>query len=198
MINHLLKINFLALILIIISCRPSPQKAEKYYDNIIAPIEDVFEKEDELIALINIEMEKLANDSSTFLSDPDTIINDSILKKIEQVFSDLQSQIAISKNKLALLTDFNKSSSLKNAAIVLLDEYAELCNNEYLALIQNVKIPAKKYSFENEDEFLELSEIIDNKIDEKLNLLTQEIKLFADKYHFKIQPDTIKTIDQPK
>ena len=195
MMKYTLKMTFLAFALIIASCKPSPQKAEIYYDDIISPLEDIFEKEDVLIVLVNSEMDKLANDSSTYLSDTNKAFTDTVFKEIDMAYSNLQIQIAISKNKLELLKGFDKSDVLKVAALDLIDAYSEVCKNEYPELLQIVKIPAEKYSIENDDKFLELSEIIDNKLQEKINVLTREIKLFAEKYNFKIQNDTIKNND---
>jgi hypothetical protein len=183
--------TFLAFVLILASCRPSPQKAENYYDNIILPLEDVFEKEEALISLINTEVDN-PNDSSEVLSNTDTTDNAAFCKKIDMAFSNFQIQISISKNKVESLPDFDKNDNLKKTALDLLNEYDGICKKEYAELIQIVKIPEEKYSLENDNAFLELSEIIDNKIQEKTSILIKDLKLFAKKYNFEIKNDSIK------
>ena len=181
------------LMLIMVSCKPSPQKAEQYYDAVKAPIDEVFEKEEALIVLINNETEKLASSPFTFQTDSTAapVANNTGRQQIEQAYNDLLSQVSISKNKLSSLTGFEKSSQLKDAALALLTEYEVLCKNEYRELLQIVKIPAEDYSSEQDDRFMQLSDTIDNKLKEKIAILTDEIKMFSKKYNFKIQEDTI-------
>ncbi len=181
------------LMLIMVSCKPSPQKAEQYYDAVKAPIDEVFEKEEALIVLINNETEKLASSPFTFQTDSTAapVAADTGRQQIEQAYNDLLSQVSISKNKLSSLTGFEKSSQLKDAALALLTEYEVLCKNEYRELLQIVKIPAEDYSSEQDDRFMQLSDTIDNKLKEKIAILTDEIKMFSKKYNFKIQEDTI-------
>ncbi len=189
--KHLVKSVILISILIWGSCKPSPQKAEKYYDAIIEPIEEVFKKEDVLISLINAEMDKTIKDSSSSIINNDTIIADTAYKKLDMAFSNLQIQVNVSINKLESLSDFDKSNTLKIKAINLMEEYNTLCKNEYAGLIYIIKIPEANYTLEDDDKFLALSESIDNKLQEKISGLLKEIKLFAKKYNFEIEKDTI-------
>jgi len=197
MLKHVLKISLLTVLMIITSCKPSPQKAENYFDDIITPLEKVFDLEEEFILLINNQMDESVNDSSAVISKTDTSSFASDFKKIDLAFSNFQIQVAISKNKLESLPDFDKNDDLKMAAIDLLDEYSEVCNNEYPELIKTAKIPDGNYSIEDDDKILELTEKIDNKIQEKLSILTKELKLFANNYNFEIQNDSLK-INEPK
>jgi len=197
MLKHVLKISLLTGLMIIASCKPSPQKAEKYFDDIITPLEKVFDLEAEFIVLINNQMDKSANDSSAVVSKIDTSSFAADFKKIDMAFSNFQIQVAISKNKLELLPDFDKSDKLKKAAIDLLDIYSEVCNNEYPQLIKIAKIPDGNYSIEDDDKILELTETIDNKLQEKLSILAKELKLFANNYNFELQNDSLK-INEPK
>ncbi|HOV11800.1 MAG TPA: hypothetical protein PLT47_00965 [Bacteroidales bacterium] len=183
----------LLLMLVMASCKPSPQKAEQYYDTVIAPLEDVFDKEEALIVLINNKTEQLANSPFTFQSDTvkDLVVVDTSGKHIEQAYNDLISQIALSKIRLSSLKDFDKSSQLKDAALALLNEYDVLCKNEYRALLQILQIPPAEYSSEQEDKFMRLSDTIDYRLKEKITMLTEELKLFSKKYNFKIQEDSV-------
>lgn len=183
----------LAIVLVMVSCKPSPQKAEQYYDAVVSPLEDVFDKEEALIGLINNETEKLAASPFTFQSDSiqKPIVADTGKKQIEQAYKDLVSQIALSRNRLTSLKDFDKNSQLKDAALALLAEYDILCKNEYRELLQIVQIPPADYSSEDEDKFMRLSDTIDFRIKEKITMLTDELKLFSKKYNFRIQEDSL-------
>ncbi|HOY30872.1 MAG TPA: hypothetical protein PKW80_03240 [Bacteroidales bacterium] len=189
--KQILKLNILAVCMIISSCKPSPQKAEKYYDSIIVPLEEVFSKEEKFIALINNEMDKSVNDSTIILTLMDTIPCDTVCQEIETAFSDLQQQIKVSKDKLVSLPDFDKQDDIKKSALAVLDEYSMICLNEYRELISIVKTPENKYSHEDDDRFLEISEKIDSTLQEKISTLINDLKLFAKKYNFKLKKDTI-------
>jgi len=189
--KHIVKSVILISIFIFGSCKPSPQKAEKYYDDILEPIEEVFKKEDVLISLINAEMDKSINDSSSSIINIDTIIADTAYKKLDMAFSNLQIQVNISINKMKSLPDFDKSNTMKTKAIDLMEEYNAVCDNEYPGLIEIIKIPEANYTLENDDKFLALSESIDNKLQNKISALLKEMKQFARKYNFEIKKDTI-------
>lgn len=179
----------------IASCKPSPQKAEKYFDDIITPLEKVFDLESEFITLFNNQMDKSTNDSSAVISKRDTSSFNADFKKMDMAFNNFQIQVAVSKNKLESLPDFDKKGNLKKAAIDILDEYSEVCSNEYPQLIKIAKIPDGSYSIEDDDKILELTETIDNKLQEKLSILTKELKLFANNYNFELQNDSLKMIE---
>jgi hypothetical protein len=195
MLKHVLKISLLAVIIMIASCKPSPQKAEKYFDDIITPLEKVFDLESEFITLFNNQMDKSTNDSSAVISKRDTSSFNADFKKMDMAFNNFQIQVAVSKNKLESLPDFDKKGNLKKAAIDILDEYSEVCSNEYPQLIKIAKIPDGSYSIEDDDKILELTETIDNKLQEKLSILTKELKLFANNYNFELQNDSLKMIE---
>ncbi len=195
MTKHFLTINIIVFLFLCYSCKPSPQKAEKYYDDIIQPVENVFDKEDELISVINSERDTANNDSVSIISDIDTAKSKDFIRRVDLAFSNLKIQVSVSKNKIDALPDFDKKNILKQAAQNILDEYADLCDHEYSELITIVKIPKEEYSSEDDDNFFKLSETIDNKLQEKMTALITEIKLFAQEYNFEIQHDSLQTID---
>lgn len=197
MVKHLIKISLIAALMMAVSCKPSPQKAEKYYDDIITPLEKVFDLEEEFIVLFNNHMDKSVNDSSAVITKIDTSALAAGFKKIDMAFNNFQIQVSVSKNTIEALPDFDKNDKLKKAALGLLDEYSNVCTNEYPELLKIAKIPDGSYSVEDDDKILELTEIIDNKLQEKIGVLTKELKLFAKNYNFEIQNDSMKK-NEPK
>lgn len=197
MVKHLIKISLIAALMMAASCKPSPQKAENYYDDIITPLEKVFDLEEEFIVLFNDHMDNSVNDSSTVITKIDTGAFAAGFKKMDMAFNNFQIQVSVSKNNIEAMPDFDNNDKLKKAAIDLLDEYTNVCANEYPELLKIAKIPDGIYSVEDDDKILELTEVIDNKLQEKIGLLTKELKLFAKNYNFKIQNDSLKK-NEPK
>ncbi|HNW69534.1 MAG TPA: hypothetical protein PKI01_03965 [Bacteroidales bacterium] len=197
MMKHLLKLSLITALMMAVSCKPSPQKAENYYDDIISPLEKVFDLEEEFIVLFNSQMDKTVNDSSTIITKIDTGSLAADFKKMDMAFNNFQIQVSVSKNTLEAMPDFDKNDKLKKTAIDVLDEYSKVCSNEYPELLKIAKIPDGNYSVEDDDKILELTEIIDNKLQEKIGVLTKELKLFAKNYNFEIQNDSLKK-NEPK
>jgi len=197
MVKHVLKISLIAALMMAASCKPSPQKAENYYDDIITPLEKVFTLEEEFIVMFNNQMDKTVNDSSAVITTTDTGTLAAGFKKMDMAFNNFQIQVSASKNTLEAMPDFDKNDKLKRAAIDLLDEYSNVYANEYPELLKIAKIPDGNYSVEDDDKILELTEIIDNKLQEKINVLAKELKLFAKNYNFEIQNDSLKK-NEPK
>jgi len=190
--RSLLKFNIIVFLLFLVSCKPSPHKAEKYYDSIISPVEDVFAKEEALVSLVNNDSDTTGNKSPASTTKKDSVSNEEFAKMTDMAFYNLQTQIAVSKNKLELLPDFDKSDKLKMTALELMDVYTETCQHEYAELIRIEKIPPENSTLADDDRLLELSEIIDTKIQEKTDVLIKELKLFARKYNFEIKNDSIE------
>ncbi len=183
----ILKVALLCLCLMASSCKPSPQKAENYYDEVTAPIQTVLGKEDELIRIINVEMGKSQKDALSKATKTETES-----KEIDFAFTNLQLQVTTSLNQLKMIKDFDGKSVLKNSAVELLNEYKNVCGNEYARLLAIVKIPSADYTNEHDNEFLKLTEIIDNKLQGKVTNFTKEVKVFAAEYKFALAKDSIK------
>jgi hypothetical protein len=187
-----LKLFTAIFLLNMVSCKPSPQKAQDYYDRITLPIEALLGKEDQLIQVINANMKKdsagpfsdkkQANDTAAMVSQ----------KALDMAFANFQMQIATSTNQMEAIGPFDKSTTLKDAAMGLLNEYKTVSENEYAELIKIVKIPEMEYTNEDDKNFLDLSDSIDNKLQRKISVYIQQVKLFAQQYNFQLEKDTVK------
>lgn len=190
--RRLLRINIFVFLIFLASCKPSPHKAEKYYDSIISPVEEVFAREEALVSIVNNDSDTTGKKSPAYAKRKDSVSDEEFAKMTDMAFYNLQTQIVVSKNKLELLPDFDKSDQLKKTALELMDVYTETCQQEYAELINIVKISQENFTLEDDDRLLELSEIIDTKIQKKTEALIKELKLFARKYNFEIKNDSIE------
>jgi hypothetical protein len=74
----------------------------------------------------------------------------------------------------------------------MLTEYKTLSEKEYPSLIAILKIPELKYTNEDDTRLLDLTDSIDNKLQRKISLYVQQVKLFAQEYNFQLENDTVK------
>jgi hypothetical protein len=176
----------------IASCKPSPQKAQDYYNEIVKPIESVLTKEDALIQVINTDMNKDSAQSKSVIKKHENNEKAIIHKALDMAFANFQLQIATSLNQMEIIGKFDNKNDLKDAAQELLTEYKAVSEKEYPALIAIVKIPDIEYSNDDDTKFLDLSDSIDNKLQRKISAYIQQVKLFSQEYNFKLENDTVK------
>jgi len=175
----------------LISCKPSPRKAQDYYSEITKPIESVLMREDQLIQQINLMM-KDSSETSSVLKKQEKSKEVQDFKPLDMAFNNFQLQIATSMNQMKAIGTFDNSNDLKDAATGMLTEYKSVSENEYPALIAIVKIPDDKYTNENDTKFFEISDNIDSKLQKKIGLYIEHVKLFTQKYNFKLENDSLK------
>ncbi len=183
---------FIGIILIsLISCKPSPRKAQDYYSEITKPIESLLTREDKLIQQIN-SMMKDSSETASVLKKHEKVQDPQAFKPLDMAFANFQLQIATSINQMKAIGTFDNSNDLKDAAMGILTEYKAVSENEYPALIAIVKIPEVDYTNENDTKFFEISDSIDNKLQKKIGLYIQQVKLFTQKYNFQLEKDSVK------
>lgn len=175
----------------IIACKPSPQKAENYYTDINDILYEVLVKEDLLIELVNSNM--LKDSANNNISSNDKSEN---IKKMILAYENLKLQVASSLNKLKALHRFDNKIPLREAAVDLLNTYEKICNQEYAALLELVKKPDSLYSIEDDQNFFNIADSIDGKLQRKIDVYTSTSKLFAMEYNFKLTTDTNQIINQ--
>ena len=175
----------------LVSCKPSPQKASEYFDEISKPLELVLNKEDALIQIINAQMK---NDSTTHdtLNKSDTATK-TLVSALDMAFANFSLQIATSLNQMETIGKFDNSLTLRDAAMGLLKEYEAVSSTEFPALIEIVKIPVIDYTNEDDARFFTLSDSIDSKLQRKIDVYLREVKLFAKEYNFQLEKDTLKS-----
>jgi hypothetical protein len=181
--------------IILNSCKPSSDKAQNYYSDILKQLDLIVEKESVMIQFINMEMQKT---DTNFTSKSKIKIQDTtnLVLEIDASYLDFKNQIDKSLVELEKVSDFNGKSELKNAAIDLCKEYKSVVADEYIAVIKIVKIPLSLYTEDDDNKFLEFTETIDNKLQEKIDVYVKILKNFASEYKFELQGDSTKTINK--
>ena len=183
---------FLAVILLsLVACKPSPQKAQAYYSDITKPIESVLTKEDELIKVINANMNKDSTQSVTDKKDKNDKEVKIANKALDMAFANFCLQISTSINQIEGIGKFDNSATLHDAALDMLTEYKTVSEQEYPALIAIVKIPDAEYTNEHDTKFFDLSDSIDNKLQRKISAYIQQVKLFSQEYNFELEKDSV-------
>jgi hypothetical protein len=180
-------IAFIALAALI-SCKPSPRHAQRYYENVTDIIEPLLLKEDNLIVLINSEMGKADMGVSVLEKSADTA-NAVANKDIDDTFIVFKVQVEQALSDARRLASFDGKTNLKDALVNLIEEYQRLVSNEYPEILKIVKIPASVYTNEDDNKFILLTEKVDDRLQEKIDNFTKESKTFAMKYKFEIATD---------
>jgi hypothetical protein len=186
------KLSLTIFLFTIVSCKPSPQKAQDYYTDITKPIESVLTKEDALIQVINADMNKDSAKSNSVIKEQDKTEMSVKHKALDMAFANFQLQIATALNQMKAIGKFDNGSALHDAALVMLTEYKAVSENEYPALISIVKISDEAYTNEDDTRFFVLSDSIDNKLQQKISAYIQQVKLFSQEYNFQLENDTLK------
>lgn len=182
------KILLLCLVLsgvVLISCKPSPQKAQQYFERVMDYEQAVLEKEAILNQLINVEMQKTIKDSVNTAS-PEEMDTASYDKEINVAYSDFCLQIKESQRKMKELGPFDNKTDLLDAATALLETYRSLSEKEYQEVVDIVKIPAGRFTTDNDNRFLDLTEHIDTTLQVRIDDFTRASKTFARQYKFEI------------
>lgn len=182
------RIKFLVLgflLLALVSCQPSGEKARDYFNSLMDDQQAVLEKEDVLNQLINIEMQKTLTDSTGegFIRETDTTSYDA---EINVAFSDLCLQIRASLEKVRRTGPFDEDSTLLKPALDLLEAYESLTTKEYKELVEIVKTPAGLYTGEMDQRFTQLTGVIDSTLLLKIDNFTLASEAFAKTYNFDI------------
>ncbi|MEI6123291.1 MAG: hypothetical protein WCQ95_06645 [Bacteroidota bacterium] len=187
--KSLFNLLLLTTCLLMVACKPSPQKAEAYYDRATEPVRNVLLKEDLLIQIITSDTNK--SQKASILNKLDTAKNIGNFKELDLAFNNFNYQIATSLNATKDLPEFDGSNTVKNAALDLLNAYQSVSKNEYAQLIAVIKIAPADYTNEDDKRLLDLTEKIDTKLQDKISAFTKQIKVFATNYKFELQKDSI-------
>ncbi|MCK9613296.1 MAG: hypothetical protein PHR81_06935 [Bacteroidales bacterium] len=169
------------------ACKPSPYKAENYYHDILTSLESVIENEDSLVVAINTIMIHDSVTSSAIAVTEDTTVLNELHKKLDIAFNNLRLQISVSFNKISSMPPFDKEDNLRVAAIKLVETYKNICDKEYAEVITIVKTPAVNYTYEDDNKFLEITEMIDNNLQDRIDNFAGEAKIFAKNYKFNLE-----------
>lgn len=171
------------------SCKPSADKARNYYSEILEQLDAVVEKESTMINFINMEMQK---SDTTALKLQKNKIKDTtnLVLEIDASYDDFKKQIDISLQELQKLPDFDNKTDLRDAAIDLCKEYQIVASTDYSEVIKIVKIPLSLYTEEDDNKFLEITEQIDNKLQQKIDIYVKILKGFSKEYKFEILIDS--------
>ena len=177
-------------ICLMVSCKPSPDKAEKYYLSIVPELQAVLEKEGVLIDAVNQGMK--SNDSSVEKAAPDSSKSHRNIKNVEMAFNNLNYQIQVSQNRLDAIDEFGgKGPDILGPAKFLLAVYRELIQTDYPELIRIIKIPSYEYTNEDDNRFMLTTARIDSVIQKGIEDFSAACYSFAAFYRFKIENDTI-------
>jgi hypothetical protein len=167
------------------ACKPSPGKAEAYYNEMLDHQQAVMEKEDILIRIINKEMAKTLGDSvnANIPKGADSVGNS---KELDLAFADFCLQIKESSAGIAEMGSFDGSTRLFDAGVSLIETYRKLSENEYKEVVEIVKIPASEYGDEDDNRFLDLTVHIDTCLAAQIEEFTRVCKEFSRDYQFTI------------
>jgi hypothetical protein len=121
-------------IIILISCKPSPQKAVEYNDKIVDEINKMRTAEDSLgNAIVRFEEKDLEAKLNNYISQAETGIK-----------------------TISAMEKFDKKDDLKNAATSLLEFYKKSGQNEFKSVLEIARKPEK-----TEDDIKRVSEILE-------------------------------------
>ncbi len=154
-----------ALVLIfIVSCKPSVKEAIVYNESIVLQHEQI--------------IKKIAYLSDTYDNYEPTEMDSAYAVALKTA------QDAIDfTNKLE---PFHKDDTYKNAALGLFDAYKSVIEVEHAKIIQLLKLPPEQYQQKQIDEFDQLKDSADKKIQDKINQVASVQEEFARKFNFKI------------
>jgi hypothetical protein len=177
----------LTILIAVASCKPSPRSAQKYQNDISAVLKKVFAAEDSLIFSINAAMNHAVSDSAMgekVYQQQEKVSQ----QKISDNYENLKTFLGEALRSLKQMPPFDKDDGLRNSALAILEEYEDVCNEEYVAVIQISKTDPAEYSYDHDNRFLELSQDIDTRIQEKVSIYIKKSKEFAKKYNFELLP----------
>lgn len=179
------------LLAVLPSCKPSPGSAEAYYNKTLDQIQAILEKEDVLNGMINREMQKALGDSVN-ANVPETADTTARSRELDAAYADFCLQIRESSGELEALGGFDGKTELFDAANALVGTYVKLSEKEYREVVDIVKIPASRYTDEDDNRFLDLTVHIDTCLQNQIDQFTLVSKAFARTYQFQLVEDQSK------
>lgn len=150
---------------LIISCGPTPEKAIKYNDLIIAEQTAVQKKLDTL----------------------DKSFNTYIPADMEKKLADAKQQIEDSKNAVAEMDAFYKDDSFKKATLDYFDVCEKLLTDYYPEMVKLMSLPDDAYTTVEKENYEKLNNEANNIIWSAFDEFIKAQKEFADKYNFNIK-----------
>lgn len=166
-----LNILFISTIIAVIfaGCGPSTEDAIDYNNAIIAEQKAVVEKENDLINTI-------ANNQQD---------------KIKAVHQELLNQIDKSKKTVEELKGHSKFDTFESATVKLFEIYKEVVNTEYGEVIKIAMLPDEEYTQEADDRIIELTGLIESKLEKALNDFGEAQEKFAEELNFTLRTKDI-------
>lgn len=151
-------------LLLLTACGTNAEDAKEFNDKIIQVQRNVLEAENDFInAVSNNKQEEIDQAYNTFLN----TINESI-KKVEE------------------MEGHSKFDNFRKAALDFLKTYKAVTGKEYARAIEIAKIPDEKYTQEDDDELMQLSEIIDKKLQDAINEFGKAQEKFAKEWELNL------------
>lgn len=154
-------------IVIFNSCGPTVEQAIKYNDKII-------EQDDSISAKI----EALIDTYDKF--DP---------KEMDQAYNEAMKEIQKGIDFATKLKPFADDASFKDGALVLFNAYKSILEVQHKRIIELLKLPESEYGDKEVEEFEQLIEQANKKIDVELDNLIAIQEKFANTHQFPIEED---------
>ncbi len=156
------RILFISLIVsLIISCKPSTKDAIKYSDGIV-----------EQQILVNEQVSKLLDSYDTYVAD-----------EMDEAYSNAQNQLNKSIKYVNKLKGFEEDAYFKEGALVFLNTYKDVLENEHKRIIELLKLPEDAYGSKEVQEVEQHRNESNKKIDEAFEKMLAVQKKFAKKYN---------------
>jgi hypothetical protein len=184
--NHHYFLLSIVLLLGLVSCKPSPEKAMEYYNKTLDCEQAVLEKEDALNILINKEMKKTLADSGSanIPQTSDTFDNRGF---IDAAYAEFCAQIKQSQQQLKEIGGFDNKTELYDVSSSLLETYRTLSEKEYKEVVEIAKTPPSVYTSDDDNRFFDLTGHIDTTLQNQIDQFTKVCKSFAREYQFEIE-----------
>jgi hypothetical protein len=158
-------ISLLFVILAMTSCGPSSDKAMAYNDKII----------DEQIAII---------DRIDFMYES---FKNFVPEEMDKAYNGARMQIDSGIIRVSKMEAFDESTHFRDSAIILFNVYKSVFENEFKEMVSIYKLPDKKFTKEQKDKWMMLSDQAKKKMNDALQKLQQTQNAFTKKYKFKIK-----------
>jgi hypothetical protein len=166
------------------ACKPSTQDAEDYYDKVLDIQQEVLDKEDVFLGLINQETTDTIDEQGTANTSMETNATDQI--NAETAYTGFCIQIDTALKQAKALQAFDGKNSLQKALIDLLNEYKLFSGKEFHELY---RIAIKDPILRTPEEFKHYGALIcriDSCLDNKINEFGIACKDFARENHFEL------------
>jgi len=160
---------FVALVAMLISCKPSKEDALKYND-----------------ALVNEEILVIKAESAF----TDAVINNR-QNELDSLYQIFLKQIDISIANVNNIKPIGDENKFKDATLSLLSTYKSVVNNEYAEVLEIAKVPDDEFTQEHNNNMNLLSEKIDEKLEKEIQNFLNAQKELAKKYDLSIYSQNI-------